>query len=82
MPKNLPINDFLSIREAANFLGVSLDTIRRWDRKGKLTAKRVSGDRYFKLADLEQLRAKKPLSITEAAEVLKISPTTLRRLDK
>ena len=37
MPK---LNEFLTVGEAASYLGVSKDTLRRWDRSGKLTARR------------------------------------------
>jgi excisionase family DNA binding protein len=33
--------NFLNIREAAKFLEVHIETFRRWDREGKLTAIRV-----------------------------------------
>jgi len=44
----------LAIREAAKFLGVSIDTLRRWDSKGKLTAVRSSGGhRYYSRDELD-----------------------------
>ena len=45
----------LNIREAAEILGVSLDTLRRWDKSGKLTAIRKEGGvhRYYREKDLE-----------------------------
>ncbi|GAB6137262.1 hypothetical protein JCM15060_04510 [Halanaerobaculum tunisiense] len=33
----------LSIREAAEFLGVAQSTLRRWDNEGKLVAYRTQG---------------------------------------
>ncbi len=50
------INDKLKINEAANYLGVSIDTLRRWDDKGKLRSSRVNrGDhRYYSLTQLEE----------------------------
>lgn len=47
--------DLLTIREAAEFLGVSIDTLRRWDKSGKLVAFRKEGGthRYYKKQDLE-----------------------------
>ena len=46
----------LRIKEAAEMLGISTETLRRWDRKGKLPAVRVSerGDRRYKLDDLKR----------------------------
>lgn len=47
-------NKRLSIGKAAKHLGVSLDTLRRWDAKGKLPAKRSKGGhRYYSRLDLD-----------------------------
>ncbi len=45
----------LTITEAAEILGVSLDTLRRWDKSGKLVAIRKEGGthRYYHRSDLE-----------------------------
>lgn len=45
----------LNIREAAEFLGISVDTLRRWDKSGKLIAIRKTGGthRYYAKRDLE-----------------------------
>lgn len=45
----------LTITEAAKFLGVSLDTLRRWDKNCKLIAIRKEGGthRYYREKDLE-----------------------------
>lgn len=45
----------LTIAEAAEILGVSLDTLRRWDKNGKLVAIRKEGGthRYYRENDLE-----------------------------
>lgn len=45
----------LTIREAAEFLGVSIDTLRRWDKSGKLVAlrKERGTHRYYAKEDLE-----------------------------
>ncbi|MCP3856049.1 MAG: DEAD/DEAH box helicase family protein [Actinomycetia bacterium] len=47
-------SDFLSVSEAASYLGVSAETLRRWDRNGKLVAIRRpdSKRRYYALQDL------------------------------
>jgi len=49
-------NNQLKINEAANYLGVSIDTLRRWDDNGKLKSLRVNqGDhRYYNLTQLEE----------------------------
>lgn len=73
----------VSIGEAAKFLGVSIDTVRRWDSQGTLHSFRPDGkNRYFSIEELEKIRYSKPLPIGEAAERLGISETTLRRLEE
>lgn len=46
----------LKIREAALLLGVNPETLRRWDRSGKLVAIKVSsrGDRRYTKKDIEK----------------------------
>lgn len=45
----------LRIREAAEILGVNPETLRRWDREGKLKAIIISkrGDRRYRKEDIE-----------------------------
>ncbi len=42
--------ELISISEAANILGVSIDTLRRWDQSGKLTSTKSEGGhrKYYK----------------------------------
>lgn len=49
---------FLRVAEAAAYLGVSAQTLRRWDRDGTLPALRRPGSdyRYYRRADLEPFR--------------------------
>ncbi len=51
------INEYLTVGEAAEFLGVSKDTLRRWDRAGKLKARRhpITGYRLYLEGDLDEL---------------------------
>lgn len=50
----------LSIGEASEYLGVSIDTLRRWERKDKIIALRSpGGHRYFKQKDLDNLFGRK-----------------------
>ena len=60
--KNLPqagtalSQDRLSIGKAAKHIGVSIDTLRRWEKKGVVKALRSpGGHRYFLKKDLENL---------------------------
>ncbi len=48
----------LSLGEAAKRIGVSVDTLRRWDRDGKLETTRDGNDRRrVPVAEVERLRA-------------------------
>lgn len=51
-------DDYLTIAQAAAYVGVSAATLRRWDTGGKLTAVRRPGSRYrfYRIADLEPFR--------------------------
>lgn len=48
MPRNTPPNlqAYLTIRQAADLIGVSPSTLRAWDRAGKLRAARNPMNRY------------------------------------
>jgi excisionase family DNA binding protein len=50
--------EFLRIGEAAGYVGVSTQTLRRWDAEGRLEAVRQPGNsyRYYRRADLEPFR--------------------------
>ncbi|MGE5425639.1 MAG: MerR family transcriptional regulator [Bacillota bacterium] len=51
--------NYYSIGEAANKLGISIDTLRRWDKKGILRSYRFGGQkghRYFSVSDIELQR--------------------------
>ena len=57
MPRGKP--HYLKVKQAAAFLGVSLATLRAWDRRKKLKARRdkKNGYRLYRLADLKQFLA-------------------------
>lgn len=48
---------YLTVKEAANMLGVSVMTLHRWDAKGKLTSFRhpINNYRLYKTADLKKV---------------------------
>jgi len=49
-------SDLIAIGEAARILGVSVDTIRRWEREGRLASIRtLGGQRRFSRAAVEAL---------------------------
>jgi len=47
----------LKIREAAQILNVNPETLRRWDRSGKLKAIKISerGDRRYREEDIKKI---------------------------
>ncbi len=49
-------NTLISIGEASKILGVSIDTLRRWDNAGRLPSVRsgLRGHRFYNLSDIEQ----------------------------
>ena len=51
------LDEYLQIRRAAEFLGVSQATLRHWGRGGKITEHRnpVNGYRLYKMEDLQDL---------------------------
>jgi molybdopterin-binding protein len=58
----------LTLGEAARELGVSPDTLRRWDRDGKLTTRRDERNRRLvPTAEVERLRARPQRHRTGAA---------------
>lgn len=50
--------EFITIKEAAEILGVSRDTLRRWDKAGKLKTKRhpMNNFRIYDPVEVEALR--------------------------
>lgn len=59
------INEFMTVGEAAEYLGISPSTLRRWDRAGTLKARRhaASAYRLYLKADLDRFLAE--LGVTE-----------------
>lgn len=51
------LSDFLTVQEAASFLGVSPNTVRNWGRDDKITEYRhpVNNYRLYRQKDLELL---------------------------
>lgn len=51
------LRDYLLIKDAAAFLGVSAATLRNWERTGKIAVRRhpINGYRLFEKADLEEI---------------------------
>jgi MerR family transcriptional regulator, copper efflux regulator len=55
--KNVGLSQYLTIKAAAGFLGVSVSTLRNWDRQGKLRSLRhpMNDYRLYLETDLQQL---------------------------
>ena len=58
--KNPSFTSYLTVSEAAEFLGVSSSTLRNWDRHGKLSPRRhpINGYRLYEKSELERLLRK------------------------
>ncbi len=54
MPK---LDDYLRIKDAAEYLGVCQNTLRNWEAAGKIPVRRHPMNRYrlFKISDLDRL---------------------------
>jgi molybdopterin-binding protein len=50
-----PLENLVKIGAAAAALGVSIDTLRRWERNGRITFQRRDGGRYIAAHDLANL---------------------------
>lgn len=63
------LNEFLTVGQAAGYLGVSKDTLRRWDRSGKLVARRhpLTEFRLYVKSDLDAILAKLTVSASKRA---------------
>src|SRR3990170_7177102 len=60
----------LSIGESAEYLGVSIDTLRRWEKKKVILALRSpGGHRYFLKKDLDKLFGQKYARVSTKKEV-------------
>ena len=55
MPSPRSLEEYLTVKAAAAFLGVCASTLRNWDRAGKLKARRHPMNRYrlYRRAELE-----------------------------
>lgn len=55
--KHSTLAQFLKVKQAARLLGVSVSTLRNWDRQGKLRPVRnpMNGYRLYRPDDLEKI---------------------------
>lgn len=70
MPK---LDEYLTIKEAAEYLAVSANTLRNWGASGKIPIHRnpMNNYRLFKLSDLQEL--------LEEVEISGSTPSKTRR---
>jgi excisionase family DNA binding protein len=82
--------NLLSVKKASSLLEVSPDTLRRLDNKGTVVPTRgANGERLYSGSDISLLKQvlRKPLSeksygIQETANILRVSPQTIRRWER
>lgn len=76
----------LTVGEAANFLGVSIQTLRRWDASGKIKSTRHPASKYrlYRIADLEPFRtniAAAPVDDDEIGRLFQTAPANIESND-
>lgn len=71
---------YFTVKQAADYLGVAPNTIRNWDRDGKITVYRhpISRYRLFKEDDLQAVLQRLEASATRASK----TPPVRRRKPK
>lgn len=77
--------EYVTLAEAASFLGVSKATLRNWDRAGKLRATRhpINQYRVYAISELRVLQSQLsllPQSIDESASLPKLDLRSAKRL--
>jgi excisionase family DNA binding protein len=78
-----PNSELLSIGQAAAYLNVSIDTVRRWDKSGVLRSVRPDGkNRCFYKSELEAHLGQKALTISDVAHEFATSTSTIRRIER
>jgi len=57
MTKKQKLSEYLTIKEASEFIGVHKDTLRRWERLNKIRSHRnpINNYRLYKRADLDKI---------------------------
>jgi excisionase family DNA binding protein len=60
MQNSIPADRLLSIGKSSEYLGVSIDTLRRWEKRGRITPLRSpGGHRYYSKDELDALFGKR-----------------------
>lgn len=72
---------FMPIGKAAEFLNVSIDTVRRYDRLGVLHSTRPNGKtRYFNLEELKKVSSSKSSATAIPVHLSKVKSSTLKAI--
>jgi superfamily II DNA or RNA helicase len=79
--------DYLAVQEAADYIGVSAQTLRRWETAGKLRPVRHASNRYryYRRADLEPFRLeyqRAEMTIAEGDHLFKALPADIEGNDQ
>ncbi len=61
-------SDFVLVKEAAVIAGVCADTIRLWERSGRLAAIRAGGMRLFLRGDVQRIARERAARKAEAGK--------------
>lgn len=74
------IEDLIKIGAAAGVLGVSVDTLRRWERAGRVSFERRGNQRYIAAAELSRiLRERGATALTSARNRLQGTIVAVKR---
>lgn len=77
-------NDYLTVKEAAEYIGVSMQTLRRWETAGKLLPIRhpSNGYRLYKRASLEPFKPEYQRGIMQNNQIFKEIPADIENNPK
>lgn len=68
--------EWMSIGQAAKYLGVSRDTLRRWEKRGKIKAVRSpTNRRYYTKKQLDELMLGEKEKVSQARKKLAVGKT-------
>jgi excisionase family DNA binding protein len=75
--------EFITVAQAAAYINVSAQTLRRWDAEGKLKSIRhpASGYRFYKRSDLEPFRLEYRRAETSTPDVTAFFQTTVANIE-
>jgi DNA repair protein RadD len=82
-----PSPDYLAVQDAADYIGVSAQTLRRWETAGKLRPVRHAGNRYryYRRSDLEPFRLeyqRAEMTVADGDHLFKTLPADIEGNDQ